>query len=160
MERLTHQGEHGPYWDAEVFDKHGGMEEDLIIDRLAYYEDMEEQGRLVVLPCKVGDRVWAVNIAKKEIVEDVVEDFDIWTMKNGANLRITLKNNNSYVVGKYGETVFSNEKEAEQALAFYCEGMKKIFGEDHSLPYSIFNLGFLFDGKSEEAEQALKGGAN
>lgn len=26
--------------------------------RLAYYEDLEEQGRLVVLPCKVGDTVY------------------------------------------------------------------------------------------------------
>lgn len=30
------------------------------IDRLAYYEDMEEQGRLVVLPCKVGDTVYRI----------------------------------------------------------------------------------------------------
>lgn len=29
-----------------------------VVDRLAYYEDMEEQGRLVLPPCKVGTRVW------------------------------------------------------------------------------------------------------
>ncbi|MBQ7828021.1 MAG: hypothetical protein IJ386_07125 [Clostridia bacterium] len=39
MERLTHQGEHGPHWDKSVFSKHHGMEKDLIIDRLAAYED-------------------------------------------------------------------------------------------------------------------------
>lgn len=47
MERLTHQGEYGPYWDKSVFDKHHGMEEDLIIERLAYYEDLEEQRQSV-----------------------------------------------------------------------------------------------------------------
>ena len=28
------------------------------IDKLARYEDAEEQGRLIVLPCKVGERVY------------------------------------------------------------------------------------------------------
>lgn len=27
------------------------------IDKLAAYEDVEEQGRLVILPCKIGDKV-------------------------------------------------------------------------------------------------------
>lgn len=30
-----------------------------VIDKLAEYEDLEEQGRLVKLPCKVGDVVYA-----------------------------------------------------------------------------------------------------
>ena len=29
------------------------------IDKLAAYEDAEEQGRLVVLPCKIGTPVWS-----------------------------------------------------------------------------------------------------
>ena len=31
---------------------------DDVVDKLADYEDLEEQGRLVILPCKVGDTVW------------------------------------------------------------------------------------------------------
>ena len=34
-------------------------------ERLKYYEDLEEQGRLLVLPCKVGDTVY-------EIIEEIV----------------------------------------------------------------------------------------
>ena len=34
----------------------------LMLKRLARYEDAEEQGRLIVLPCKVGDTVWT-NLA-------------------------------------------------------------------------------------------------
>lgn len=30
------------------------------LDKLADYEDLEEQGRLVKLPCKVGDNVWVI----------------------------------------------------------------------------------------------------
>ena len=30
----------------------------VLADRLAAYEDAEEQGLLVILPCKVGDKVW------------------------------------------------------------------------------------------------------
>lgn len=28
------------------------------LDKLAMYEDLEEQGRLLKLPCKIGDTVW------------------------------------------------------------------------------------------------------
>lgn len=30
----------------------------MALDNLATYEDLEEQGRLIKLPCKVGDTVW------------------------------------------------------------------------------------------------------
>lgn len=31
------------------------------LDKLAMYEDLEEQGRLLKLPCKIGDTVWNYN---------------------------------------------------------------------------------------------------
>lgn len=45
-ERLAYESEYVPIIDA--------------LNRLAEYEDMEEQGLLVRLPCKVGDRVYQV----------------------------------------------------------------------------------------------------
>ena len=33
---------------------------DDVIDKLAQYEDLEEQGRLIKLPCKVGDDVYYI----------------------------------------------------------------------------------------------------
>ena len=33
---------------------------DVILQKLAHYEDLEEQGRLIKLPCKVGDTVWGI----------------------------------------------------------------------------------------------------
>lgn len=58
MNRLTAKGEQGAYLLCT------GDYEDMVdeaIDRLAYYEDLGEQGRLIVLPCKVGDTVWQVH---------------------------------------------------------------------------------------------------
>ena len=31
------------------------------IDKLAYYEDLEEQGKLIILPCKEGDTVYKIR---------------------------------------------------------------------------------------------------
>ena len=39
------------------------------VDRLAYYEDLEEQGRLVVLPCKVGDKLYDKSGKVAEVEE-------------------------------------------------------------------------------------------
>ena len=36
-----------------------------IISRLSAYEDAEEQGRLAILPCKVGDVVWRIAIGTR-----------------------------------------------------------------------------------------------
>ena len=49
----------------------------LLIERLCEYEDVEEQGLLVRLPCKVGSHVWRVWITdgrKPEITEHYMSD--------------------------------------------------------------------------------------
>ena len=71
----------------------------------------------VVLPCKIGGRVFCVLRYKNEIVEDVVEDYDIWSIKDGIKLRLSLLNHKSYVIGEFGKTVFLTREEAEAALA-------------------------------------------
>ena len=47
--------------------------------KLKEYEDLEEQGKLLKLPCKVGDVLW--NIENGEIESFVVEEFRICTYK-------------------------------------------------------------------------------
>lgn len=62
MERLT---ESNPSWiDDELWERacEPDCEEiDAVYRRLKDYEDLEEQGRLIKLPCKVGDTVWKVE---------------------------------------------------------------------------------------------------
>ena len=61
MERLT---ESNPSWiDDELWERacEPDCEEiDAVYRKLKDYEDLEEQGRLVKLPCKVGDTVWVI----------------------------------------------------------------------------------------------------
>lgn len=61
MERLT---ESNPSWiDDELWERacEPDCEEiDAVYRKLKEYEDLEEQGRLVKLPCKVGDDVYYI----------------------------------------------------------------------------------------------------
>lgn len=72
MERLTeyHNGV------AVIRDKSKHKE---AMEKLARYEDLEEQGLLLKLPCKVGDILF--NIENGEIESFVVEEFRICTYK-------------------------------------------------------------------------------
>lgn len=42
-------------------------------DRLKYYEDMEEQGKLLALPCKVGDIVWCITSDQYDYIVTPIE---------------------------------------------------------------------------------------
>ena len=46
------------------------------IDKLAEYEDLEEQGRLIVLPCKVGDSYFTYSWGCHGSHDDCVEQDD------------------------------------------------------------------------------------
>lgn len=70
MERLT---ESNPSWiDDELWESacEPDCEEiDAVYRKLKDYEDLEEQGRLIKLPCKVGDTIYAVGVLGCETVE-------------------------------------------------------------------------------------------
>lgn len=87
-----------------------------IIDRLAYYEDMEEQGRLVVLPCKVGDVVYTIE--NTEIVDWRISYIGLRPCNSGYANLYNLKNQHivSVAFNDIGKTVFLTREEAEQAL--------------------------------------------
>ena len=53
--RLTYRG----YNDVPLL--RTDAEQTEVITKLAAYEDADEQGRLVILPCKVGNTVWTLN---------------------------------------------------------------------------------------------------
>ena len=90
-----------------------------LAEKLKHYEDLEEQGRLIELPCKIGDTVY------------VVED---WGYRKELKEReigvITLKGVNDFskefwedvyggILGNFsdiGKTVFLTKVEAEAAL--------------------------------------------
>nr|DAX01386.1 MAG TPA: hypothetical protein [Bacteriophage sp.] len=63
MERLTKtysDGTHGAS-DSLPCGENSYDYKNLLIEKLGKYEDLEEQGRLVKLPCKVGDTVYLIK---------------------------------------------------------------------------------------------------
>ena len=64
MERLTERYDIAPDGESDVWVK----QHDYIsaARKLCDYEDLEEQGLLARLPCKVGDTVYRVNAGAKQ----------------------------------------------------------------------------------------------
>lgn len=104
-----------------------------IVTRLAELEDLEEQGLLLRLPCKVGDTVYVVTSPfnvfddieydenmKDEVYESYVSSITFYEC--GEQYRIYAKVTNHFI-GAYfrecdfGKTVFFTQAEAEAKLA-------------------------------------------
>lgn len=86
----------------------------------------ECEDRLVVLPCKVGDTVWAlwdVPISPRYIIYQAeVKEFRIGAKRFGRNLSLLLEpvdfrgRRKEYLENDFGKTVFLTREEAEKAL--------------------------------------------
>lgn len=100
---------------------------DKILTKLADYEDLEEQGLLVRLPCKVGDTVYRVNAgAKQPIIPMTVSEIHFLCYKNERAVRFDAigkedMGESCYRLEDIGRIVFLDREEAEKKL----EEMKK-----------------------------------
>mgnify|MGYP007038499877 CR=1 FL=1 len=90
----------------------------IMLKKLAAYEDTEEQGLLLRLPCKVGTQIYAIiynfeqekyMITETKIIE-VTENCNGWFFK-------LLKNIPAFKLADFGVRVFLNRTEAEAKLA-------------------------------------------
>ena len=94
---------------------------DDVIDKLAQYEALEEQGRLVILPCKIGDTIYEVSYENREFVikEHIVKEF-IYRTYRFPRIEIYCENENGFLVcnniGKLDECLFLTQAEAEAKL--------------------------------------------
>ena len=77
--------------------------------KLKKYEDLEEQGLLLRLPCKMGDKVYW--ICGKNIYDVIVRGFGLEASK------ILLMDYSGYRFGIMGVDSFLTKEEAEQKLA-------------------------------------------
>lgn len=127
MERLT---ERNPSWiDDELWESacEPDCEEiDAVYRRLKEYEDLEEQGRLLKLPCKVGDTMWdndygrpcaytitafSFGECEEYICEPVTTKEVVFYYANSSG-SIT----GSFAESEIGKSVFLNKSEAEAKL--------------------------------------------
>ena len=97
-----------------------------VLQKLADYEDLEEQGRLIKLPCKVGDTVWDNDFGRpcaytitafsfgeceEYICEPVTTKEVVFYYANSSG-SIT----GSFAESEIGKSVFLNKSEAEAKL--------------------------------------------
>ena len=94
----------------------------MILEKLADYEDLEEQGLLVRLPCKVGDTVYRVNAgAKQPIIPMTVSEIHFLCYKNERAVRFDAigkedMGESCYRLEDIGRIVFLTREEAEKKL--------------------------------------------
>lgn len=101
MERLTEKGNYSTYTRKN----HVTVND--VEQRLGEYEDLEEQGLLLHLPCKIGTTVYHVV---KSLSYGEVGD------KPEVNYRISEVNFNLFMFNFIGESIFLTKEEAEQKL--------------------------------------------
>ena len=94
-----------------------------ILKKLADYEDAEEQGLLLKLPCKVGDTLYRVNKGAKEpvIMMRVIQLYINQIHKDRTVMRIDAINDadmgeSCYLPCDIGERIFLTREEAEAKL--------------------------------------------
>lgn len=67
-----------------------------MFQKLAHYEDLEEQGLLIKLPCKVGDIVWCIDDTGEDLPWCIEFDY--------------------YMIDQIGKSIFLTREEVEKAL--------------------------------------------
>lgn len=92
----------------------GVFEATACVEKLAEYETAEDEGRLVVLPCKVGDTVWTFYDDMSGVVDFTVEKIQIEFDKNGKPY--FLIDGMDFEEDCLGRTLFFDREEAEKAL--------------------------------------------
>ena len=114
MERLTVSGVNIGFLDSSKLPSY-----ESIYEKLRKYEDVEEQGLLLKLPCKIGDTVYAIgcNNNKPIIYESVVLNILIAEKEIVFNVKVyEFEINSQLKQSKFGKTVFLTQAEAEQKL--------------------------------------------
>lgn len=113
MERLTNRYSDGtPFIPNCILQLTNGMTD--VIKKLAEYEDLEEQGLLLRLPCKIGNLVYVIESECNGDFYDChnhceeCRDFsrDVYSVSFSMEL-----------IDGFGNTVFLTKEEAERALA-------------------------------------------
>ena len=144
MERLTDRNADGNYFYPKCFEKCDGLGASRkcdnceittsICEKLGKYEDLEEQGRLVKLPCKVGDTVWDNDFGRPcayTITSFSFGECEEYICKPVTTKEVVLyyENSSGSITGSFaesaiGKSVFLNKSEAEAKL-------KELRGEEN-----------------------------
>lgn len=93
-----------------------------VLEKLAEYEDLEEQGKLLKLPCAVGDMVYRINKgARAKLIVMRVRSIKIFLVGKILSVKIECVEDiygGEYIclAEKIGKTIFLTREAAEAAL--------------------------------------------
>ena len=114
MERLTYESNNG--YICFIIDGEKVTINDVdilkVAQKLKEYEDLEEKGLLLKLPCKVGDRLYRIDFLGF-IISDTVHSIHI--LQNTAYLEMNYWDKD-ISLSEVGKTIFLTQAEAEQKL--------------------------------------------
>lgn len=115
MRRLT---ESNPSWiNDELWEwacEPDCEEIDAVYRKLKDYEDLEEQGRLIKLPCKIGTEVY--NTTWWDDVQEKVKVAGKTYYRTVHKHKVSKSTFGYYDIENFGETVFLTKSEAEAKL--------------------------------------------
>ena len=123
MERLTYRGT--PHMEEGEFVTPAYSDYSMrqIINKLADYEDAEEQGLLLMLPCVIGttvysfDRqIWIDEKGCRDCVYYAVDGFCDYEEEHPACTKVFETKFNFNMLNDFGKTTFLTKEEAEAAL--------------------------------------------
>ena len=123
MERLTKRiGNSVAYSDFNSNHSDGCYEMmDNCLQKLADFEDKEEQGLLLIAPCKVGDKLYQIGKGWYQIGTDITEFMvtAITILKDKIIISVENENQMGFTVcvDCIGKRLFLTRSEAEEALA-------------------------------------------
>ena len=128
MERLTKRSANGTGIYATPSGEPVKWEDNRhnVLQKLADYEDLEEQGLLLRLPCKVGDTVWDNDYGKpcayaitgfsfgtgEGYIDEPISEKEVVCYYSNSSGSIT----GSFAVSEIGKTLFLTKEEAERKL--------------------------------------------
>lgn len=122
MKRLTLKTEGGEGGYERIS---AGTTNQQLINKLAYYEDLEEKGRLIKLPCKIGESLWMIimsGIKNKKAEWDIFEVICTGFSRYKSELKISTitkdksKYKNKVLLSDIGISIFLTKIEAEAKL--------------------------------------------
>ncbi|WP_290095411.1 hypothetical protein [Bacteroides acidifaciens] len=90
-------------------------------EKLEKYEDLEEQGKLLRLPCAVGDIAYRINKGAKKLIAMRIRDIKIFQVGGILSMKIGCVEDIyggecNYPDDEIGKIVFLSKEEAEIAL--------------------------------------------
>lgn len=101
-----------------------------VLMELKKYQEADKDGRIVVLPCKVGDTVWVIdNPWTGELLKKPIEAYVNGMRKFSHGLYVNvlfdtrkINGTRDYEINHIGKTVFLTREEAEKALEAMKDG--------------------------------------